>query len=417
MPSRTTTQNRVHKRWVPPYWVGPTTTEPTEVATLHQSWTDDLVQSGGNHGWESRRGFRGEGSDRGGDFLVFRRFYDENILANGADVHFSWDPDPTVESNVYTLANQWPWRDEFNSSHFPVEQPSSNDTLHALGTTAIARCAPTKPKADLSTFLGELREGLPHAIGLSATGEARARKARNAGDEYLNVEFGWKPLIRDVRAFANAYKRSSELLKAYHNGAGVLIKRRYRFPTDLTIEEESLGTRYPLPHLHSWIYTHVGPQELTVERSRKVERWFSASFVYDVPRSGDPFRYVNDVDYLLGVKLTPEVLWNLAPWSWAADWVANTGDLMSNLSSFATDSLVMHHAYMMEKITNVYTYRMNVPENFWRSHKAARQLSQTFTGVTKRRVGATPYGFGLNWDGFTPKQMGILASLGISRTK
>lgn len=416
MPSRYFSQQRTYKRWVPPYWRGPTSTSPTEQGVLNQSWTNDLLLSGGNHGWESRRDFRGEGSDKGGPFLVHKRSYEENILNNGEDAHFSWFTDPSVEDSPYFLTNQWPWKDQFNSGHFPVPTASSDQELQALGTTAIARTVPTKPKADLSTFLGEMREGLPFISGFARTGEARARQARNAGDEYLNVEFGWKPLLRDVYAFANAYKRSSELLKAYHNGAGKLIRRRYRWPTKLEIKEESLGYTYPVPLLHPWNYGG-GPLELKCTISQKIERWFVASYVYDVPRQGDPFRNINDVDYLLGVKLTPEVLWNLAPWSWAADWVANTGDIMSNLSSFATDSLVMHHAYVMEHRTTTNKYWMHVPEYYWHSHPAERIISQTFTGETKKRIGATPYGFGLSWDGFSNRQLGILGSLGISRAK
>jgi len=34
---------------------------------------------------------------------------------------------------------------------------------------------------------------------------------------------------------------------------------------------------------------------------------------------------------------------------------------------------------------------------------------------TKERVTASPFGFGLTWDGFTPYQMAILAALGVTR--
>jgi len=42
-------------------------------------------------------------------------------------------------------------------------------------------------------------------------------------------------------------------------------------------------------------------------------------------------------------------------------------------------------------------------------------LSQTFVTEVKKRVKATPYGFGLDPDAYTGRQKAILAALGISR--
>lgn len=416
MPRDHRVSTRAYKRWVPPYWEGPHTTAPTEDAPRVQSWDNDLLLGGGNHGHEIRNGLMGKGApDLGGPLLIHKRSYEEQVLGGGADVHFSWSTDPDVPASPYFITNQWPYRDDFSSGHFPLPMPSTDSSLEALGATAIARCRPTKPQADLATFVGELREGIPSAVGLSLTGQSRARQARNAGDEYLNVEFGWKPLLRDFRSFQNAYRNSKRALDRYKKGAGVLIKRRYNFPTELKVSEESLGIRYPVPLLHPGCYSG-GPSELKLLKTEKVERWFSGSFIYDIPRGEDPYSKIDEMDALYGVEPTPETLWNLAPWSWAADWVGNTGDVLANISSISSDGLVMHHAYMMEHKTNVYEYSM-LTENTWYSHPGQHSLRQRFTAETKKRVGATPYGFGLSWDDFDQRQLAILGSLGISRAK
>jgi hypothetical protein len=114
------------------------------------------------------------------------------------------------------------------------------------------------------------------------------------------------------------------------------------------------------------------------------------------------------------VQLTPEVLWNLSPWSWAADWFANTGDVLHNISAFRDDGLVMPYAYIMRKRTHIveqdldgYTLRRLGPQP---------GVSQRFTTTVKSRHKATPWGFGLNPLSFTVRQWAITTALGLSKS-
>lgn len=350
----------------------------------------------------------------GGPFLVHKRSYEEQVLNDNKDAHFSWSTKPEDPATPYFLTNQWPWRDEFNYSHFPLPEASDDAQLGALGATAIARTVPTKPLNDLGTFVAEAREGIPSVLGSSLVSKASARKARNAGDEYLNVEFGWKPLVRDVQNAMDTIKRSEELLDEYHSNSGKVVKRRYRFPTELDVEEEELGIRYPVPLLHPSCYSG-GPAMLHRTTTTKVERWFSAAYTYYVPDPGTAWRRYSDASHLYGVRLTPETLWNAAPWSWAADWVANIGDVMTNMTALSTDGLVILYAYMMEHKTNVVEYWMDT-HDMWTSHPGQHVIRQKFTAETKKRIGASPYGFGLTYSDFTPKQLGILGALGVSKS-
>jgi hypothetical protein len=157
-------------------------------------------------------------------------------------------------------------------------------------------------------------------------------------------------------------------------------------------------------------------QTSTLVVETRIERWFSGAFTYYLP---DNYYSRNkwkkaaaQLEILLGVELTPEVVWNLVPWSWAADWVANYGDVLSNVGDFGQDSLVMGYGYMMEKATSSHTY-------ISQDHRVPGlpdPLTFKLSSETKRRVRASPYGFGLTWQGFTPKQLAILGSIGITRT-
>jgi hypothetical protein len=116
---------------------------------------------------------------------------------------------------------------------------------------------------------------------------------------------------------------------------------------------------------------------------------------------------------LLGIRITPEVLWNLAPWSWAIDWFSNLGDVVSNLSDWATDGLALRYGYIMEHKSIYVTYSLVgkprfLPEGTFASDVIAYR-------ETKRREKATPFGFGLDWNTFSPRQLAIAAALGITR--
>jgi hypothetical protein len=116
-------------------------------------------------------------------------------------------------------------------------------------------------------------------------------------------------------------------------------------------------------------------------------------------------------DKLFGISLTPEVLWNLAPWSWAVDWFSNTGDVISNLSDWASDGLVLQYGYMMEHTVSSYTYSMS-PTGIYRGVPAP---PVSFVTETKIRRRASPFGFGINLSALSARQNAILVALGLSR--
>jgi hypothetical protein len=125
-------------------------------------------------------------------------------------------------------------------------------------------------------------------------------------------------------------------------------------------------------------------------------------------------RYEQEANKLLGTRLTPETLYELTPWSWAADWVSNLGDVAQNISSFGADGLVLHHGYIMERSTVSRTFEM---KGVALKGQPKYDLSQTYTTVVKQRVKATPYGFGLDVGSFSPHQVAIVAALGLSRSR
>lgn len=298
----------------------------------------------------------------------------------------------------------------------PTPQKSSEDELNAAGATAIARCKPTNSTAELSVGLGEIvKEGLPHLIG-HRTWRERTLTAKNAGSEYLNVQFGWAPLVSEVSDFGAAVINSDSILEQYEHDKGKTIRRRFNFPTVEQHTTTTLGRKNPngIPFAASGVVHREGTWVKTTIVSKK--RWFSGAFVYGVPGSLAASSGIGDMaakaDKLFGISLTPDVLWNLTPWSWAIDWFTNTGDVLSTLGDMVSQGLVMRYGYIMEEISVKDIYSLTGAIVNGRPIEPPPAVLET---ITKTRVPANPYGFGLTWDGLSSFQVSILAALGISR--
>lgn len=359
--------------------------------------------------------------DMGGYFFTSRQTYESNDGLEKSRLRFWMQP-------YYFNGPLFAQAMSFDSNSFPVVEPTPFSTLNAAGTTAIARCLPTNPVAGLSTAIGEIkRDGLPLVPGIEYFKYALAKqnrpksgrtRSRAAGSEFLNLEYAWKPTVSDIRKLAKAVKGSKTVLQQFEAGSGRNIRRRYVFPTTTSRSEVVLGERFPAGDIHGNEWNFLNPGIMTRTTTVKTERWFSGCFTYylDVgTRAIDKLnRSVQMADKLLGIRLTPSVAWNIAPWSWAADWVANMGDIAHNVTAFSQDGLIMRYGYVMERKTSTDTWSLKGVSAKHGGY-CPSSYQQTFVTVTKERRQATPFGFGLDVAGFTPRQWAIIGALGISR--
>jgi len=276
----------------------------------------------------------------------------------------------------------------------------------AFGTKAIAATTPNNPTFSLSQAIGELRaDGLPHIVGSDILKE-RARYLKGSGSEYLNVEFGWKPLVRDLHNFARTVKQSHEIIKGYQAHSDQKIRRRHVFPPDTrTISVKGNGVMRP-----NLTISYTG--ECSTTEIKRTRSWFSGAFRYHVP-VGDNLasklaQYESYANKLLGTRLTPDSVWNLTPWSWAADWFSNTGDIMKNISNLGNDGMVMQYGYMMREMSKETStaFKFDGGYGYFREEK-----------ISKRRLPASPYSFDTTFDGLSNRQKAICAAIGITRVR
>jgi hypothetical protein len=306
---------------------------------------------------------------------------------------------------------------------FPPGLNSSVAQLEQLGATAIARVRPTNSVANLAVTLAELkREGLP-SVNIF-TWKDRLRAHKNVGDHYLGYQFGLSPLGKEIGNFAYGVTQANKLLSQYERDAGRVVRRRYEFPPKSVSETTMVDSNtnpfydpYNTGFMNSGL-TGIQTGLLIRQRTTVQKRWFSGAFTYYLPTGYDARKRMDRMalfaDEIVGLELSPEVLWNLAPWSWAVDWFSNFGDVISNISSFATDGLLLRYGYMMEHtiVSDTYT---RATSNLFREGGGPLDSFVTLVTETKMRRKANPYGFGISWNGLSAFQLSILAALGISR--
>ena len=305
---------------------------------------------------------------------------------------------------------------------WPTAQNSSMTSLNALGATAVSRCRPTAAEEDLSTAVGETyRDGIPHMVGHNLW-PSKIIAARDAGDEFLNVEFGWLPLISDITRLAQTVTNSDRIIQQYERDRGRLVRRSYFFPDEESHTETILSTTKQ-PDGSSGLDTGltggtstnggVWTKSTTITK----KRWFKGAFVYGTPlrkdNVGSSATSAELADKLYNLSLTPDVLWNLTPWSWAVDWATNIGDVLAYAGDVAAQGLVMQYGYFMEHTVHKVEYSLN---GVIFHDQAINVPNAKLVTETKSRARANPFGFGVTWDGLSTIQAAILAAIGISRT-
>lgn len=281
------------------------------------------------------------------------------------------------------------------------------------GAKAWNKYKPGKPGADLSQFIGELRD-LPRMFRF------RLREFKDLGSNYLNYQFGWKPFLNDLLKFLRTTENLSKRLDYFRRNNGKPIKRGGPVGSSSDSYSQTRGgICYPgtLPTMFE-VDIPRKPAHMTVTFSTKV--WFEGVFQFWIPDFGSPEWLGKFNRRAYGLKLTPSLLWELLPWSWLIDWFSNVGDVMSNLSSDdAADNLTCRYAYVMGTTRLQYEYSDNFSYYYIirGTEKTMTTANPSFTlsWERKQRVAASPYGFAVTWDGLTPRQLAILAALGITR--
>lgn len=368
--------------------------------------------------------------------------------------HFVVDaPSPLETYNwVPTVARAFVAEDSTSTYDTPLptlEVPSYSDyvlTLNGLGTDFVRRFRPGNPVANLGEFIVELRDlpRLPRFL------QAQAKRFVDLGSEYLNVEFGWKPFVRDLIKVQRLQATIEDRLRKLVQDNGIYIKRRSKHdfrtisgPAEIKgvlnrpfgeLADPAIGgdpalsgfiSMGPVPFGYFDPFMS-GDCKYTAVTKHETESWFVGTYVYYVPDIGSDRWTRQAISELYGLQPHPEVIYRTYPWTWLSDWFFNVGDIVSNLTSNSVDSEAMGGGFVMHK--DVLSYAITTDIQWDGYHHAegssfneeaiippgASLCSYSNIRVNKLRQQASPFGFGLRPGDFTNRQAAILLALGIS---
>lgn len=347
------------------------------------------------------------------------------------------------------------------------------EDLNGLYATGYKRARPGNPLASVGQFLVELRD-LP-AIPLKnmfkkgtftklAQGRLSSHSGlgtkkvpfrdvprvlrdnlqdfRSLGGEYLNVVFGWKPFVSDLQKMYHLWQTIDAQMAKIIRENGKDIRRRVTISKETETDPQTqtfssvayVGVNGAYDNIFGTFdwnthqETGAGGRTITTSsRVMKSKAWFVGSFNYYIPDVGSSAWDKRARLALFGALPTPELLWEVLPWSWLIDWFSNVGDVVSNMSPNAVDNLVTKYSFVMKRTTvetetRVHVYHRAVDTKaggWWYAKWPA--VDHTFISTQKVEVksrvgGGNPFGLNVKLESLTAGQLGILAALGLSRS-
>lgn len=244
-------------------------------------------------------------------------------------------------------------------------------------------------KVSLTNFLFELTDvKLLLRLFTSSSGILK-----RISEGHLSWSFGVKPMISDIQEIWSSLFNFEKRIKDFLGRRGEPQKRRYTEESD-DGEDTSQTTWGAVSRTARWAYAY---------RHKRVA---TMSYVYDCPdiiSVADKLRALRD---MLGLRLTPSVVWEAIPFSFVVDWVFSVQDFLRSRE----DNLIVPDVIITD-------YSISCKLSFFST--ATLQMSgfsgtvSNFTGHWYQRRRAIPNTSGepLTFGGLTTNQLALSFSL------
>lgn len=301
------------------------------------------------------------------------------------------------------------------------------ETAGSFGSQAIRKFRPAKPGGNAGQWLAELRD-FPGML------KWKIKAFKDLGGSYLNYEFGWRPFLKDILDFIKFQDKIEKRIAHIRKYNGKWHKRAGTLKDETTTTSSDLGNILtPSLTYYFWRSPGTTPSgRRTVVTTDKI--WFEGSMKF----------YIDDLHVdscrtvwssklrrkLLGLDISPSLLWELLPYTWLQNWALNYGDLIYNLSETAYDNLAFKYAYVMRhRSYTVIDYcggtlcdgPIQCANGRYQGYGPLQagpsvHAMAKYRAECKERANASMWGIGNVGDGgLSPRQLAILFALGLSK--
>jgi hypothetical protein len=239
---------------------------------------------------------------------------------------------------------------------------------------------------------------------------------RDVASHHVGIQFGWLPLLSDVRNLVFTQRGAQKRIKQLLRDNGRPVRRR------INLLDEDM----PIAKASGQLYGALQPV-LVTQYYRQQPKWTSLTGAQDKWWASARYRYwlpdgPRDIIWqrkllnrLYGGQVSPSVLYNMIPWTWLIDWFTNLGDVIDNLDAGVADRLGADYHYVMRKRTWYQEFHVDAIFKSRNGPDIPVTAHATTTAYVKTRVAGGPFDLRWQTEGLSPRQLGILGAMGISK--
>jgi hypothetical protein len=229
-------------------------------------------------------------------------------------------------------------------------------------------------------------------------------------------------MIKDIRDINHVYENQAKIKSQMTNENNRWIRRKATLLDDY--QETKLGGEGGMrvspagdptpsvlfrdgaaPHWELWEKKH---SYITTSGSFK---YYRPEFDKTIPDYSSAWNEVRRQMTMYGLRISPSNVYRATPWTWLIDWFSNFGSVIDRITDWGLDSISCRYLFLMRHDIRTVTLKQVLP---MRTGDVTLEFDRVIDAKI-RRGSDSPYGFGLSWNGLSPRQLAILSALRISR--
>jgi len=297
---------------------------------------------------------------------------------------------------------------------------------------AYMKTRPKLEKASAGVFIAETRD-IPRMLKSSSRRfhdvwrlmggnvNSRVMTPKRVSDDFLNHQFGWTPFIGDLKKFYTTFQDFHAIKSKLRANNDKWIRRRAVLDDSWTDTVISRGTGMqvePVGYLvQSLFVPGVNPTWEVRERKHSYitavgsYKYYRPEFDESLPDYNSAWNSVNRYLTIYGARITPSTIYRATPWTWLVDWFTDFGANIDAMTDIAIDAIAARYLYVSRHSSTEQIVVQTLP---FKDGTISASWPLLWTEKV-RNSASTPYGFGLSWNLLSPRQLAILAALGITR--